>query len=390
MGQGFIIMQIGDAELDRMCEEVMVPALKVCGLNPKRVDKHNKGELLKSEIVRFIREAEIVIADLTNERPNCYLEVGYTMGVGKNSRLILTAREDHREGSPSHRLGGPKVHFDLGGYDILFWDPADLGSFRLELEKRIRRRLAIPKTVGTAATIWDSNWISAQNARASADFINGGFPGALTVWFALDEKVDSNQKELMRAAREAQLHGFGWPIGIVLEDEASRPRPTPEGIMAQVKGSAPSYDYWSIKKNGDFFLLKNLFEDEQRPDKPGFIFVGARIVRTAEIVLYCERLYRKLGAAPDSLVHISMTYSGLRGRRLASDAWISGECSEIGVGMSLDTTLAQLRDDMVGSVQQLTRELFILFDFFEARDDEYLDQINQFLDRCRLPRVKLP
>ncbi len=76
MGQSFIIMQIGNQELDRVCKQAIVPALNACGLDPKRVDKHNQGGLLKSEMIAFIEGSDIIIADLTNERQNCYLEVG--------------------------------------------------------------------------------------------------------------------------------------------------------------------------------------------------------------------------------------------------------------------------------------------------------------------------
>ena len=123
--QAFIIMQIGNFDLDHACEQAIVPALRACGLEPKRVDKHNKGELLKSEIISFIENSDIIVADLTNERPNCYLEVGYAMGVDKFRNLILTAREDHNQDSNNHLPGGPKIHFDLSGYDILFWHPED-------------------------------------------------------------------------------------------------------------------------------------------------------------------------------------------------------------------------------------------------------------------------
>src|SRR6058998_2551562 len=142
MPQGFIVIQIGNEELDRLCADAIVPALKACGLDPKRVDKHNQGGLLKSEIISFIEKADIIVADVTNERPNCYLEVGYTMGVDKFRNLILTAREDHNQDSRSHKEGGPKVHFDLSGYDILFWNIKNLDHFRSELEKRIKRRQA--------------------------------------------------------------------------------------------------------------------------------------------------------------------------------------------------------------------------------------------------------
>jgi hypothetical protein len=145
-GQAFVIMQIGNPCLDRVYEQAMVPALRACGLAPKRVDRHNAGGLLHGEIIAFIEESDLIVADLTNERPNCYLEVGYAMGIGRFSRLILTSREDHYADSPNHRLGGPKVHFDLIGYDILFWAMERLADFRVELEKRALRRLRLLDT----------------------------------------------------------------------------------------------------------------------------------------------------------------------------------------------------------------------------------------------------
>jgi hypothetical protein len=143
MQHGFVIMQIGNAELDRMYERVIVPALAACGVAARRVDRHNRGGLLLTEIAEFIEDSEILVADLTNERPNCYLEVGYAIGVGKHTNLVLTAREDHDPGSPRHVPGGPRVHFDLAGYDILFWSPNRSAAFRSELEKRVRRRLML-------------------------------------------------------------------------------------------------------------------------------------------------------------------------------------------------------------------------------------------------------
>ena len=109
MPQAFIIMQIGNEEMDGIYHKVFEPAVAACGLEAKRVDKHNGGELLKTEIIRFIESSEIVLADLTNERPNCYLEIGYTMGLGKNLNLILTCRDDHNLSHPNFRPEGPKV-----------------------------------------------------------------------------------------------------------------------------------------------------------------------------------------------------------------------------------------------------------------------------------------
>src|SRR5215471_7699262 len=136
-------MQIGNSELDEMFNNIISPAVGTMGLTTKRIDKHNEGGLLKSEIMAFIEDSDIIIADLTNERPNCYLEVGYAMGRNKFRNLILMAREDHNSDSPNYRPGAKKVHFDLSGYDILFWDPNRPSDFDAELRKRIQGRLRL-------------------------------------------------------------------------------------------------------------------------------------------------------------------------------------------------------------------------------------------------------
>lgn len=140
MQPGFVIMQIGNSQLDLVYERAVAPALSACDIEPRRVDRHTRRRLLMSEIVSFIEEAEVVVADLTNERPNCYLEVGYVLGVGKATHLVLTARADHDPESPAHRPGGSRVHFDLAGFEILFWRHDRLDDFQRELEKRILRR----------------------------------------------------------------------------------------------------------------------------------------------------------------------------------------------------------------------------------------------------------
>ena len=49
MSIAFVVMQIGDSELDRLFETVIQPAIESVGLQAKRVDRHNEGGLLKSE-----------------------------------------------------------------------------------------------------------------------------------------------------------------------------------------------------------------------------------------------------------------------------------------------------------------------------------------------------
>ncbi len=144
----FVIMQIGDVEMDKIWTNVYLPVIQDFKFDPRRIDRHNTGRFLMSEVVDLLNRSRLIIADLTNERPNCYLEVGYALGTEKFNHLILCAREDHNPESPNYQKGGPKVHFDIGGYDILFWNENKIDDFKTALAKKINYRLEVIKNNG--------------------------------------------------------------------------------------------------------------------------------------------------------------------------------------------------------------------------------------------------
>ena len=90
------------------------------------------------------------------------------MGLGKFPNLIMTARQDHQPDGSHRKSGGPKVNFDLGGYDILYWDPDDLVGFRDNLIVKIRRRLAILEPAGGGAAVWNDAWLAEMRGKALA------------------------------------------------------------------------------------------------------------------------------------------------------------------------------------------------------------------------------
>lgn len=65
------------------------------------------------------------------------------LGIEKYNHVILCAREDHNTDSPNYQKDGPKVHFDISGYDILFWNPENIDDFKLKLAQKIKYRLTI-------------------------------------------------------------------------------------------------------------------------------------------------------------------------------------------------------------------------------------------------------
>lgn len=391
MSQAFIIMQIGNSELDVMCREVIVPALKALGLDPKRVDKHNEGRLLKSEIVSFIQDSPIIVADLTNERPNCYLEVGYAMGLDKFRNLILTARKDHDPDRPNRNPGDPKVHFDLSGYDILYWDPNDFDGFKIELQKRAKRRLEnLASSVTTNPSQWDKDWLLQQQSVALAGLLDvkkTPKPGFMELRFTLlSSRPNKSQRELSEAARDAQIETFGWPIGAVLNgNDEYRPRPSVDGIVVKVAAHDHlSYDYWALRRDGDFYLLQSLFEDQR---ESGSIYFNTRIVRVTEALQYCARLYKNLGVSDTTRVQVAIKHGGLKGRHIKAS---SGNWPALHLDLKQPTTeeeqyaeiavpLGKIESNLPELVKELTAPLFMLFDFFEVTDQGYAYIVNNFI-----------
>jgi hypothetical protein len=398
MEEAFIIMQIGDSEMDRVCDEVMIPAIQAAGLVPRRVDRDNAGDLLKAEIIAFLERSRIIVADLTNERPNCYLEVGYAMGLGKKPNLILMAREDHHHRSPNYKPDGHRVHFDLEGYDLLLWNPTKLDDFRAELETRIKRRLALlepavqvePGQTQPRHPVVDVEWIESHREDATEGLASIGRSAYMEAVVALQPKGSWRQPVLLRAIEEAQVHTFGWPIGIVLNRDEFRPHPTADGVQAEVAiregdsrvGDRRSYDYWHLRQTGDFYFLHSLFEDE-RAEKA--IFFDTRIVRTTELLLFLSRLYSRLEVPDATRLSVTVTYRGLKGRQLGSAnpmrSMIHERTSnEDSTTTSIECSVAELQSKLQELVRSLLEPLFVLFDFFELTDSVWDELVDQFVE----------
>lgn len=383
MKRTFVIMQIGNSDLDVLYDKAISPSILKSGFEPKRIDKHNQGGLLKSEIVNFIETSDIIIADLTNERPNCYLEIGYAMGLDKFRNLILTAREDHNPDSPNYKKGGPKIHFDLAGYDILFWDPNKLDEFKDALEKKIKRRIAtLPTPTVSQQEALDDDWMKAQKDIALVGLKSVNKTGFMEIRIKVPGTgLNVIQSELLNAADKATIHTFGWPIGVVMRNVKEYiPHPTSDGIVANIN-TGDKYDYWTIKKDGTFFLLATLFEDMRKPNS---IFFNTRIIRITETLLYAIRLYTGLKVPPNSRIIIGIRHYGLKNRILEAagsrDLGYERKSVENEVYSEIDTTIVKLESDLIKYVEEFTRPLFMLFEFFELNKSVLEDIVNKFVE----------
>jgi hypothetical protein len=121
---GFVAMWFAP-EMDPVWEEAFYPAIYDAGYTPLRIDKKEHNNKIDDEILASIRTSKFIIADFTEQRGGVYYEAGFASGLGKP--VIYTVRNDHLH----------SVHFDTRQFNHISWDPADVGTLRRALQKRI-------------------------------------------------------------------------------------------------------------------------------------------------------------------------------------------------------------------------------------------------------------
>ncbi len=234
---------------------------------------------------------------------------------------------------------------------------------------------------------FDKYWIRKQFDQAFPRLEEMDLTAFMEVAFALnDEKQNFNQKVLQEAVRNSQIHTFGWPIGIVIQNRPEySPRPLSNGVFAElaIEGEQrTSYDYWTSHTNGDFYLLKSLFEDLRQPNG---IFFNTRIVRNAEVLLFCSKFYSTLGIDHATQISIRIRYWGLSGREIGSSnpsrlLRTNRQTSENEVESNIVCSLGDIEPKIVELTKTISSPLFLVFDFWEVPDKVYQDIIEDFMN----------
>ncbi len=122
----FVIMSFsGNPILETYYEEAVKPIVADAGLECIRVDQEGFNGQISERIRTDIQCARLIIADLTEDRPNCYFEVGYAVAKGKP--IIF------------QRLKAPlyesKLPFDVKDFPHIIYGTAS------DLRERLRKRI---------------------------------------------------------------------------------------------------------------------------------------------------------------------------------------------------------------------------------------------------------
>jgi hypothetical protein len=125
----FVLMPFSKAFLN-VYRRGIKPACEMAKVECSRVDEQIFTQNILQRIQSQIREANVIIAEVTDWNANVYYEVGYAHALGKQV-VLLTKSADH-------------IPFDLRHFPHVVYD-GNLPLLRAELQKRLVRWLDNPK-----------------------------------------------------------------------------------------------------------------------------------------------------------------------------------------------------------------------------------------------------
>lgn len=128
----FVAMAFGRTDCDLIYDRHILPMLRKLNLLPIRVDRRQHRDDLNNYIIRMLKAADIILADLTYARPSVYYEAGFAE---RSSPVIYTARADHLSRAQSDEQ--LRVHFDLEMKKIVAWQSPDDKTFPARLKQRL-------------------------------------------------------------------------------------------------------------------------------------------------------------------------------------------------------------------------------------------------------------
>lgn len=244
----------------------------------------------------------------------------------------------------------------------------------------------LPKRIETP--IDENKWIEIERKNANERMAKAGFvKGSFEVTFNIPNSgLNLDYKTLLAIAEKAECRNTGWPIGVTMTRPEYKPLPTTDGIVATIAlDSREGFDYWKLKKNGDFYFIRNFREDINEKVPPNkFIFLDTQIWRIAEAILYCSNLCKEL-ALSNADIAISIRYDGMAGRKLTMSPWSHAELSyeRTCVEDIIVVDIVRKSDELIpyykDIVYDAVRRVAVMFDFFEPARSMVESHLDRFL-----------
>ncbi len=267
---------------------------------------------------------------------------------------------------------------------VLSLNPDHLGALRLLQSLEGLSRTKTPEESLRVDPGGKASLVQALVGGARQEMSRRGFNSHMEIeYWPSNRGLRWDQNNLLSAARDAQVPGSGWPIGLVFEPPDVRaPKPRNYGVQAEIIGeNTNAYNVWAIDVTGHFCQLESLIEAIPGAKEIQF---DTRIRRVAEALTHAKRLYTSLRVANDEEVCVRIGHHGLIEMPLGTADperyhSLSRRSSEDRVVREIDVRLVDLAGDSLASqVEQLLAPLFTVFQFTRVDSAIYNEIVARF------------
>ena len=343
----------------------------------------------------FVCDVSIINHDSKNRltpNPNVLIELGYTLKRLGWNRVIMVFNTEFGKVED--------LPFDLRMKRVISYaaiqENPERASERNKLQKQLTNALKaiyahLDKEKGQEQDLMqlptdqDQVWIDRMRHSAMEEYSKSGFTAYVEAFSTTSApRVDQSQNKLLEAVRVSEIRTFGWPIGVMdINTDHMRPKPLSDGIVNSILSEdRKTFDFWALRNDGSFYLLKSLFEDMQAEN---LIYFNTRIVRTTEMLLFLSKLYGNLSVAKDCTITFKLRHSGLKGRYMSAIRNHSllrppGPAREDLIDTQIVTTLNSINADITELVFKLLSPVFVLFDFFEIERRIHDEIVHNFVN----------
>ena len=132
MSTCFVIQPFDKGPYDKRYEDVFVDAIKATGLEPYRVDRDPSASIPIDQIESGIRAASVCLADITEDNPNVWFELGYA--IAARTDVVLVCSNQRTKPFP----------FDVQHRNIIKYSTEssrDFDEFKTKITQRIQALL---------------------------------------------------------------------------------------------------------------------------------------------------------------------------------------------------------------------------------------------------------
>jgi hypothetical protein len=129
----FVIQKFDRGKYDKRYRDVFEPAIRAAGYEPYRVDHDPAASIPIDEIERKIRLSDVCFAEITEDNPNVWFELGFALASQKEVCLVCSNERT------------TKYPFDIQHRLIINYSTDSTSDYH-EMHEKIRQRLAALST----------------------------------------------------------------------------------------------------------------------------------------------------------------------------------------------------------------------------------------------------